>query len=325
MKERFKRINFTEPRLHIIELCNQVIAELAAEGYNMTLRQLYYQMFSRDLFPDTWIDPEYNKRHNLAPNTKNTEKNYGRLGAIVNDARLAGLIDWYSITDRTRGVRRQTHWTSPESIIDSTAANYLTNKWDTQKVRIEVWIEKDALVGVFEPVARRLDLPLFSCRGYNSQSDMYNAGKRLKGYLEDGKEVKVLHFGDHDASGLDMTRDIRERLQMFTRGTNILVDRLALNMMQIDEFKPPPNPTKETDSRARKYIEIFGNDCYELDALSPKKLNELVETQVTSFLDLESWKAAEVIEEEQREILRDISNHFDFFEKYLLRKRARTW
>jgi hypothetical protein len=317
MKERFKIFNFQAPRLEIIQKCNLIIEDYQSQGYDMTLRQLYYQFIGRDWFPSTWIDEEYNKRHNLAPNTKNTEKNYDRLGQIVNDGRLAGLIDWFAIVDRTRGVIRNQYWNDPADIVEATSHSFLINKWDTQDVRVEVWIEKDALVGVFRPVARRLDLPLFSCRGYNSSSDMYGAGRRLRRYLDEGKRVYILHFGDHDCSGLDMTRDIRERLDMFTRRGNMLVDRLALNMMQIDEYNPPPNPAKETDSRAKKYIEIFGNDCYELDALSPTLLNELVENQVKTLINAESWAIKVKEEEEQKLILREMSKNFPLFEKFI--------
>jgi hypothetical protein len=76
-------------------------------------------------------------------------------------------------------------------------------------------IEKDALVGVIEDVCRQWDVPYFSCRGYASQSEMWGAGQRLLERIRSGRKVQVIHLGDHDPSGLDMSRDIRERLATF--------------------------------------------------------------------------------------------------------------
>ena len=160
------------------------IAEYAAQGYDLTLRQLYYQFVSRDLLP-------------------NRQSEYKRLGDIINDARLAGLVDWEAIVDRTRNIRALSHWSDPASIVKAAANSFAVDKWADQPKRVEVWIEKDALVGVFEPVCEELDVPLFSCRGYTSQSEVWGAAQRLEKYLMADQEVVILHIGDHDPSGLD--------------------------------------------------------------------------------------------------------------------------
>src|SRR5215467_8357308 len=147
----------------------------------------------------------------------NRQSEYKRLGDIINDARLAGLVDWGAIVDRTRNIRALSHWSDPAAIVEAAANRFAVDKWADQPRRVEVWIEKDALVGVFEPVCDELDVPLFSCRGYTSQSEVWGAAQRLERYLMAGQEVVILHFGDHDPSGLDMTRDIRERLRLFLR------------------------------------------------------------------------------------------------------------
>lgn len=255
----------------------------------MTLRQLYYQLVSADEIP-------------------NNQREYNRLGCIVNDARLAGLIDWDYIVDRTRNVRRLAHWESPQDIIDAVAKQYQVDRWEGQEYRPEVWIEKDALAGVFERVCNKLDVPMFSCRGYTSQSEMYAASQRFQGYIDNGQQPIILHFGDHDPSGMDMTRDISDRLAMFETETQ--VDRLALNFDQVQEHKPPPNPAKITDSRAKVYIKKYGNKSWELDALNPEILSGLVSAQITSLQDEDTWKEVAAREWEQTKILRKISTHF---------------
>lgn len=192
-KIAYKSINFRGATLDLIATCDQILKDYQAQGYDVTLRQLYYQLVSADLIP-------------------NKQKEYDRLGSIINDARLAGLIDWRSIVDRTRSLKGLAHWTSPEEILDAVSAQYRIDKWRDQRHRIEVWIEKDALAGVFQRVCNELDVPFFSCRGYTSQSEMWSAAQRLQSYMDNGQEPVILHFGDHDPSGIDMSRDIFDRL-----------------------------------------------------------------------------------------------------------------
>jgi len=193
---RYVAKNFSATAVGVIREANAIIAEYAAQGYDLTLRQLYYQFVSRDLLP-------------------NRQSEYKRLGDIINDARLAGLVDWEAIVDRTRNIRALPHWSDPAAIVQAAASSFAVDKWAEQPRRVEVWIEKDALVGVFEPVCEELDVPLFACRGYTSQSEVWGAAQRLERYLVACQDVVILHFGDHDPSGLDMTRDIRERLRLF--------------------------------------------------------------------------------------------------------------
>ena len=219
----YKTINFTEATRKTILSANAIIRQYRAEGYILTLRQLYYQFVARALIGN-----------------KQTE--YNRLGSIINDARLAGLIDWKSIEDRTRNLRVLSHWDSPADIINSAAVSYREDLWKEQDYRVEVWIEKDALLGVIENVCDEFDVPYFSCRGYVSQSEMWSAAQRIIGCEGDGKKVVILHLGDHDPSGLDMTRDIRDRLELFEAGPEVI--RIALTEEQIAEYDPPPNPAK---------------------------------------------------------------------------------
>lgn len=264
-----KRFNGSTSK--IIDQANEIIREYEADGYDLTLRQLYYQFVSRDLL-------------------RNVQQEYKRLGSIVSEARLAGRIDWNRITDRTRNLMRLAHWDSPADIVDSCANQFRVDKWETQPLRIEVWIEKEALAGVFARVCNQYDVPYFSCRGYTSQSEMWVAAQRLKSYADAGQRAVILHFGDHDPSGLDMTRDIRDRLRVF--GCRAEVDRLALNMDQVEEYAPPPNPAKMTDARADKYVEEFGDESWELDALEPAVLASLVEGYVKSQREDKAWEEA---------------------------------
>lgn len=280
---------FSKESQALIDQANEIFAEYEAAGFVLTLRQLYYQFVSRDLLP-------------------NKTEAYKRLGSVINDARLAGLIDWELMEDRTRSLKSQPSWEDPAAIIDACAGQFRIDKWADQKYRPEVWIEKDALAGVFERVCQELQVPYFSCRGYTSQSEMWVAGQRLQKWIERKQTPIIFHFGDHDPSGIDMTRDIVDRLALFMGGVKL--DRLALNMDQVEEHKPPPNPAKITDSRAAGYISRFGDESWELDALPPEVLAGLVRDQVTSVRDKTKWKAAVEREDEHRRLLGEVSSQW---------------
>ena len=250
---------FAKSSLTIIEQANAIIADYAGQGFNLTLRQLYYQFVSRDL-------------------VANKQKEYKRIGSVINDGRLAGLIDWNAIEDRTRNLRGLSHWDNPAEIVDAAVNSYKRDKWENQPYRPEVWIEKDALTGVISGICNRLDVPFFSCRGYTSQSELWSAARRCRTWNTCDQKPFIIHLGDHDPSGIDMTRDITDRFSMFGAGTE--VKRIALNMDQVDEFNPPPNPAKTTDSRYEMYIADYGSESWELDALEPKVIVDLIEKTV---------------------------------------------
>lgn len=293
MKISYIEKNFGESSLELIETANAIIADYQRQGFDLTLRQLYYQMVSRDIIA-------------------NKQKEYKRLGDIINDARLAGLVDWSAIVDRTRNVRSNSHWETPKSVLRSAAHSYLEDRWAEQEFRPEVWIEKDALIGVISEICRRFDVPYFSCRGYVSQSEMWAAGHyRLRENAEANQKTFIIHLGDHDPSGVDMTRDIRERLVMFSEFADMDVERIALNMNQVQELNPPPNPAKITDSRAKAYIAEFGDDSWELDALEPSYIVALIENSITELIDWDTWDATGARIGEHKKTLQEIANKYE--------------
>jgi len=274
---------FTDATLGVIEEANVIIDEYEADGFKLTLRQLYYQFVARDLLP-------------------NTQRSYKRLGDIIRNARYAGLVSWEAIEDRTRYLRENSHWEKPEDILRAARSSFYMDKWEGQDCRVEVWIEKDALVGVIEDVCKDLDVPFFSCRGYVSSSEMWGAAQRLEEYENDGITPIILHLGDHDPSGVDMSRDMQGRLDEF--GLEFAeVRRIALSMDQVRELNPPPNPAKLSDSRARGYIRRFGYESWELDALEPRYMENLIRDEVEALRDDEIMEAVLAEETEHHKTL----------------------
>lgn len=294
-KIQYKEIKFQKKSLDLIELVNQVVDEYSAQGYELTLRQVYYQLVARGYIP-------------------NNERSYKNVGSLINDGRLAGLIDWHSVTDRTRNLRRESHWDNPADVIASARYSYNLDKWKGQPNYVEVWVEKDALVDIVGQACSPLDTPYFSCRGYTSQSEMWSAAQRFIRQKQRKKRI-IIHLGDHDPSGIDMTRDIQERLEMF--GADVFVKRVALTMNQIQTYNPPPNPAKITDSRASKYIDQFGDESWELDALEPKVITDLIKKQVTMYRNDAIYRAVCDKESREKEELKMLEHNYDKAVAYL--------
>lgn len=292
-KIAYESIRFKSKSLAIIAQAEQICQQYAADGYELTLRQLYYQFVARDLLP-------------------NTDKSYNSLGSIINDARMAGMIDWYHLTDRHRHHSTHPSWDSPDRLISAAASQYQRDPWEAseQNYRPEVWIEKDALAGIVDRACEPLRVPHFACKGYPSASSMWRAGQRMKYTIRQGFIPVVIHLGDHDPSGIDMTRDIEERLSTFA-GRWIDVERIALNMDQIEEYGPPPNPAKITDSRAVSYIENYGDESWELDALEPSVLVSLIQETLETYVDRDSFEQAEEEDRAEREVMTEIANRWD--------------
>jgi hypothetical protein len=291
MKETFLAHSFRQKTLARIARANEILGEYADQGFVLTLRQLFYQFVARQL-----ID--------------NRQEAYDALGDTMTNARNAGRVDWDYIEDRTRDLQNYAAYSSLAEALKETADFYRRDLWATQAYRPEIWIEKSALIGVIEPACRRWRIPHIAVRGYNSVSELYVGGKRFARHAEQGYTPIVLYLGDHDPSGLDMGRNIREKLSLYAR-VPIDVRRIALNRDQVSDLDLPPNPAKETDSRFDQYVEENGADCWELDALSPTVIDGLLEEAVSELVDEEAWDLALRREEREKIRLAGIADGFE--------------
>jgi hypothetical protein len=263
MKEAFVNVRFRQDSLERIGQCNAIVGEYEEQGLRLTLRQLYYQLVSRDIIP-------------------NVEKSYKNLSSLVTDARMSGLMDWDAIEDRVRVPRVQSEFENVAELVDVAVKSYRLPRWEGQDNYVELWVEKDALAGVLRPIASKYHITLMVNRGYSSASAMYESAQRFNGKAE-GREMHLLYLGDLDPSGEDMVRDVGARLQLF--GADVAVEKIALNMDQVKKYKPPPNPAKMTDPRAADYIAKHGTKSWEVDALSPPVLTKLISNAIDELVD----------------------------------------
>lgn len=296
---KYKNFNFRADTLAIIEKANEIIADFEGQGYTLSLRQLYYQFVAKDAI-------------------ENSERSYKRLGGIITDGRLAGMIDWDSIEDNHRTSASEGSYNEDEEeAVRGIEGHIAYDFWARQENYVEVWVEKDALLNVVSRACERYSIPHMACKGYLSASEAWRAGQRFERKNMLGKKCYLLHLGDHDPSGIDMTRDNKDRLDLFAEYADVEVKRLALNMDQVTKFKPPPNPAKITDSRSDSYIRNYGRKSWELDALSPTVVNGIISRELSSLVDQDAWDEVEAEQEEKRKIIASIYDRWDKVRPFL--------
>ena len=284
-----EKLRLSKTNMVLLARINEIIDDYARQGYRLTLRQLYYQLVSKDVIP-------------------NKQSEYAKLSGLLVKGRMAGVVDWSAIEDRLRVPYLQYWVNDVKHAIKDTIAQYKLYRQKGQDVYIELWVEKDALSGVLKRITDYYHVKLMVNRGYSSCSAMYDAYRRLKPHQDEGKDIVILYLGDHDPSGLDMIRDIDERLQEF--GVYPEVKHIGITREQIDIYNPPPNPAKITDPRAKWYIEEMGNTSWEVDALPPKILHELVKKHIEELIDVELFEQQfefEAMGKQELERLRDLA------------------
>lgn len=276
----------------------KVVNEYMSQGDNLTNRQLYYQLVTLNIIP-------------------NADEIYKRICTFITDMKYSGMLDWDAIEDRGRVPQKHIEFTCIQNRIESAIYNYRLPRWDNQNNYVELYVEKEALKGVFESVSDKFHIYLGCNKGYSSSSTMYEIAQRFKDKIKEGKKCYLCYFGDHDSSGLDMTRDIKERIVEFiSKGEEYCdpsmfeVVPLALNMGQIKKYNPPPNPAKITDPRAKWYIQKYGNKSWELDSLKPSVLREIAERGILNYVDVDNYNSVIEKEEEHKQIMKKWSENF---------------
>lgn len=269
-KIRYKTYKPKGNAAYLVGKANQILSKYQAQGFSLTLRQLYYQMVAANVIP-------------------NHKKSYGQLSSIISRAREGGMIDWSLIKDRARRLIRGECWASGKDFLKCQAHDFAMDLWAGQRVRVEVWVEKEALIEVIGKAAQEYDVPYLACKGYMSASAAWNAAHNrfLHG---DCRRYIILHLADHDPSGINMTKDLQYRLEMFSTPYGKLnrplveVKRIALNLEQVEQYNCPPNFAKESDPRFKDYKDLFGDESWELDALEPSVIVDLVRDHIIDHM-----------------------------------------
>lgn len=275
MKEQFRNKRFSTKNRNLLQKCLSILNEYEQKGIKVTLRQLYYQLVARGIIP-------------------NLDKEYHKLSGILTDARYCGFVDWKAVEDRIRIPHKHSEFDNVLNLVESAKYSYRLDRWKDQEYYVELFTEKDAISSVLKPIADEWHIYLNVNRGYSSATAMYDASKRF--VINYGKNCILLYLGDHDPSGLDMIRDIDDRLAEF--GCDVEVIPIALTLEQVKKYNPPPNPAKLSDSRAKEYVAHFGGTSWEVDALPPDVMIDLVNSTILQYVDIEKMEQVKKQEKE---------------------------
>lgn len=294
--EQFETYNLRESSKKTLAFADQIIREYKSQhNLSLTLRQMHYVFVSRNLY-------------------ENTQKNYKNLGNLITKGRRAGLIDWDGIHDEGRSARRVYGPQTPYGVLQGIQNKLIVDPWEDQETYLEVWIEKHGMAGTIKSVCNEHRVTYLTCGGYLSSSEAYAGGKRFADAAGRDKRCVLIHLGDHDPSGLDMTRDNGFRANeygCFGMDANVEVHRIALNWDQIEEYSPPPNPAKMSDSRADEYVAEHGEESWELDALPPNIIRDILKAEIQDHIDYNAWDASFEREAELREPLSKLVGKWD--------------
>lgn len=254
----------------------------------LTLRQIHYQLVSKLYY-------------------ENTVNNYKRLSRYLVKARLSNKISFDKIIDKTRtstgfdfghsGLAVHTfnykkrEYEEAENTFRSSYSDWRSPRWFKQPKYVEVWLEKEALSTLFNRVTSLKRVTLCPSKGYSSLTFLKEGAERLEQF-EDHKELVILFFGDFDPTGLDIQRNIKERMEEF--GLDITFKKIALTKDQILEMNLPPMPTKKTDVRSKKFIQKHGDLAVELDAIPPDRLRLIIAEAIDNEFDKQIYSKVKV-------------------------------
>jgi hypothetical protein len=261
----------------------EVALEVLQANNPMTVRQVYYQLVSRQVI-------------------ENNRSQYQAVSNALVDARKDGTIPWDWIEDRLRRPRHVQMWDGLSDFADTAGRAYRRDVWESQPAYLEMWLEKDALSGIFEDALDRYGVTLNVGRGYDGWDSIHNAACRFLDKSEnEGLDSTVLYFGDFDPSGEDMVRSLKERLEQL--GAEPEIRKCALTPDDVERYQLPPDFTKKTDSRSAKFVAKHGDISVELDALPVDVLRARIIEEVEERLDLEALANTHRTEERDRQRL----------------------
>ena len=269
----------TQRNLDLIDACHEILAAI----HPASVRAVCYQLFTRGLLESM------------------AKRCTDRVSKQLVYAREAGGIPWEWIVDETRAVERVSTWETPQEFVETALSAYRKDWWAAQPVRIEVWSEKGTVRGTLAPVLQAYAVPFRGLHGFGSATVVHGVSVESRA---DPRPLMGLYVGDWDPSGLCMSeRDLPDRLTRY--GGAVELRRIALTTVDVSATYLPSfeAATKRGDARYGWFVERYGTQCWELDALNPVTLRERVETAIVGEIDRETWTRYKRVEGAERDSL----------------------
>jgi hypothetical protein len=263
------------------------IYETAEAERPCTVRALFYRLVSAGLVPKT---------------DKGENNGYGVVQRQALKMRRSGELPYGWITDGSRIRIRPRTFSSAQAALENTTRMYRRDLWINQHVHVEVWTEKDAIRGVVSPVTVEYDVPLMIAKGFSSETFLYETAEEIN---DEGNPAVIYQLGDHDPSGVSAWDTIQRKLREFVDDDiDLTFERIAVTPEQITELDLPTRPTKQTDSRAAKFV----GESVDVDAVPSSVLRDWVREAIEFWIDPEALQITKVAEDSEREILHRIAD-----------------
>ncbi|MBV9481632.1 MAG: hypothetical protein JO249_12895, partial [Acidobacteria bacterium] len=234
----------------------------------------------------------------------NTYGNWVKFQKAAQAARWLGLVSFDRIIDARNdeakiyvpelhlirtGLKSGETCIIPEDVSDALPSFYLEGFRGRQTHRIIFYGEKTSLAEILEPIARQIGAEMVLVIGESSETRLYEAMKRAN---QDGRPAIVLYFADHDPSGFQMARSVARKVQAHHDfqypDLDVKVDRVALTIDQVRDWKLPDKPLSPKEKRADNWQSILGVGQTEIDAaieLEPEKLCQAIFEAIAPFYD----------------------------------------
>jgi hypothetical protein len=256
----------------------------------MTVRQCFYRLVSVGVIQNSVAD-------------------YRRVSQVLTTARNDGRIEFSWIVDRSRQNYATSTWTDLREFGECVLYSYRRDNWQDQPNYVEVWTEKDAIVGSILALTEKWAVTIRAQRGFNSTTCAHAVAELFCQKNDEGKDIKVFYLGDWDPSGAAIEDDVAHRVSEYGSGPFDIV-RLAIHKSDIAKFNLPPLRVKSSDPRASEFVLRHGSKAVELDALPPTELRERLETAIRDEVEGEAWERAMTIEQAHRETTERIMEAF---------------
>jgi hypothetical protein len=257
------------------------MARIAAEAQPITGRGVGYKLFTAGLIASM------------------ATSEMARVYRLLKEARERDLIPWLWIVDETRALERVATWDDPEEYVECVSRSYRRDFWKLQPVRVEVWSEKGTVRGVLDPVLNSFGVGFRVMHGFSGATTIHDVAED-----DDGRDLIVLYVGDYDPSGLCMSEhDLPNRLGKYD-GDHVMLKRIALCREHPAGLPSFPATDKKKDPRYRWFGNNYGTRCWELDALDPNTLRDIVREAIEAEIEPDTWNRCIKIERAERESLR---------------------
>ncbi len=206
-------------------------------GIKPTLRTIFYSLVSLNVI-------------------ENTKSSYKQLSDYTVKKRECGVLPMNCFTDASRSIIEDfddrfitldDYINIAISYLRNASTDYAKNvpRWYKQPNYVEVWIEKDAMVGTFHSILQDMQIRIVPTRGFSSITFLYSNVNRLKKIQDTGRSIFIRYFGDFDPSGEIIEHNIKNKLQSYGL-SRFDFNRIAINESHISKFRLPQNPDVNT-------------------------------------------------------------------------------